>query len=83
MARLPLVVGIAADNALTAEAAQMAEEPVARILADIRGSYRAMPLLLLVQLPARCEASPTGSRKTLDAELVDLEDHLAPAPGLR
>jgi hypothetical protein len=80
-ARLPLVVGIAADCALTAKAAQMAEEPVAKILADVRGLYRAMPLLLLVQAPATLRGFAQRLRETLDAELVDLEDHLAPALG--
>jgi hypothetical protein len=77
--RLPLVVGIAADRGLTAEAAQRAEEPVARILAGMCGLYRATPFLLLVQLPEALRRSAEQLAATLDADVVDLEEHFAPA----
>lgn len=77
-ARWPLVVGIAADRELTAEAAQRAEEPVARILADMRGLYRATPILLLVQLPAALRRSVEQLAAAMDTDVVDLEEHVAP-----
>ena len=77
MPRLPLVIGIAADRALTAEAAQRAEEPVAKILADMRSLYRATPFLLLVQLPAMLRGFADRLAETFEADIVDLEDHFA------
>ena len=79
--RLPLVIGIAADRELTAKAAQKAEEPVAKILADMRGIYPATPFLLLVQLPATLRSFVDRLAETFAADLVDVDDHLAPAPG--
>ena len=76
-ARLPLVVGIAADRTLTAEAARLAEEPVAKILADLRSLYRATPFLLMVQLPAPLRGSADRLAETFDADVVDLDDHPA------
>ena len=74
-ARLPLVVGIAADRALTAEAAQRAEEPVAKITGHMRSLYRATPFLLLVQLPAILRGFADRLAETFEADIVDLEDH--------
>ena len=76
-ARLPLVVGIAADRTLTAEAAHRAEEPVAKILADLRNLYQATPLLLLLQLPSMLRGFADRLAETFAADIVDLEDHPA------
>jgi hypothetical protein len=86
-ARLPLVIGVVADGALTAEAAQTAEAPVAKILADMRGRYRMTPLLLLVQVPTMLRGFADRLAERFDADVVDLENHLscavAPSGGVQ
>ena len=76
-ARLPLVVGLAADYGVTAETAHRAERPIAEILADLCGRYRATPLLLLVQAPEALQRSAEQLAANLDAVIANLENHVA------
>ena len=76
-ARLPLVIGIAADRGLTAEAAQEAEAAVAKILAEVRGNYRATPFLLLLQLPATLRGMGDRLAQAFAADIVAMEESVA------